>query len=52
MHCEIHYAKPTEGWGEQVLWRAEHEAGYCEARFDEFLDKPEGLDWSCGEAGR
>ena len=46
--CEVRYAKPTEGWGEQVLWRAEHEAGYCEARFDEFVDKLEGFGWSCG----
>jgi len=46
--CEVRYAKPTEGWGEQVLWRAEHEAGYCEARFDEFVNKLEGFGWSCG----
>ena len=47
--CEVRYAKPTEGWGEQVLWRAEHEAGYCEARFDDFVNKLEGFGWSCGE---
>ena len=47
--CEIRYAKPTEGSGEQVLWRAENQAGYCEARIDEFLDKLRGFGWSCGE---
>jgi len=47
--CEVRYAKPTEGSGEQVLWRAENQAGYCEARFDEFLDKLRGFGWSCGE---
>ena len=45
--CEIHYSKPFEDMGNQVLWRAEHEAGYCEARFDEFVDKLSGLGWSC-----
>lgn len=46
--CEVRYAKPTEGIGEQVLWRAEREAGYCEARFGEFVDKLTGFGWSCG----
>lgn len=45
--CEVRYAKPTEGIGEQVLWRAEREAGYCEARFSEFVDKLTGFGWSC-----
>ena len=47
MPCEVRYAKPTEGIGEQVLWRAEREAGYCEARFGEFVDKLRGFGWSC-----
>lgn len=46
--CEVRYAKPTEGFGWEVLWRAERESGYCEARFDEFVDKLRGLGWSCG----
>ena len=33
-----------------MLWRAEREAGYCEARFGEFVDKLRGFGWSCGEA--
>ena len=48
--CEVRYAKPTEGVGEQVLWRAEREAGYCEARFAEFVDKLRGFGWSCSAA--
>ena len=48
--CEVRYAKPAEGIGEQVLWRAEREAGYCEARFSEFVDKLRGFGWSCTEA--
>ena len=47
--CEVRYAKPTEGVGEQVLWRAEREVGYCEARFEKFVDKLVGFDWSCAE---
>ena len=46
--CEIRYAKPDEGVGEEVLWRAENEAGYCEARFQAFVDKLRGFGWSCG----
>ena len=48
--CEVRYAKPTEGIDEQVLWRAEREAGYCEARFGEFVDKLRGFGWSCSAA--
>ena len=47
--CEIGYSKPSEELGEQVLWRAENEAGYCEARFEEFVDKLRGFGWSCSE---
>ena len=49
--CEIGYSKPSEEMGEQVLWRAENEAGYCEARFEEFVDKLRGFGWSCAENG-
>ncbi len=45
--CEIAYSKPSEELGEQVLWRAENEAGYCEARFEEFVDKLRGFGWNC-----
>ena len=45
--CSIVYSKPTEGVPEQVLWRAQNEEGYCEARFEEFVDKLSGWGWSC-----
>lgn len=48
--CEVRYAKPTESVAEQVLWRAEREEGYCEARFEEFADRLRGFGWSCGTA--
>lgn len=47
--CSIVYTKPTEGVGEQVLWRAENEEGYCEARFEEFVEKLSGWGWSCAQ---
>ena len=46
--CEVHYYKDTEMPGErQVLWRAANEEGYCEAKAAEFVQKLEGMGWSC-----
>ena len=47
--CEVLYDKPTEG-GVQTLYRAMHEAGYCEDRTAEFIDKLRGLGWQCSTA--
>ena len=47
--CEVHYYKDSEAPGEpQVLWRAMNEAGYCERKTQEFVDKLTSLGWSCG----
>jgi len=47
--CEVHYYKDTEAPGErQVLWRAMSEAGYCEAKTTEFIEKLSGMGWDCG----
>ena len=36
--CEVHYYKDTEAPGEsQVLWSAQTEKGYCEAKAEEFV---------------
>ena len=43
--CEVLY-KLSEG-EQRVLWRADHETGYCEARAAELADKLAGLGWSC-----
>ena len=49
--CDVHYYKDTEAPGEQqVLWSATQEAGYCEARAEEFIAKLEGWGWNCGQA--
>ena len=46
--CEVHYYKDSEAPGEMtVLWRALNEAGYCEAKTQEFVTKLKALGWSC-----
>ena len=50
--CEVHYYKDTEMPGEdQVLWSAQNQEGYCEARAAEFIAKLEGMGWTCWDAG-
>ena len=50
--CEVHYYKDTEMPGEdQVLWSAQNEEGYCEARAAEFVAQLEGMGWTCWDAG-
>lgn len=46
--CEVHYYKDVEMPGErEVLWRAQNEAGYCEARVEELVARLESQGWSC-----
>jgi len=47
--CEVLYRKAGEGTLE-TLWRATNEAGYCEARADEFVSKLESWGWTCDAA--
>ena len=50
--CEVHYHKDTEAPGEsQVLWSAQSDASYCEARATEFVAKLEGWGWDCSAGG-
>ena len=47
--CEVHYYKDTEAPGEsQVLWSAQAQEGYCEAKAEEFVASLQGWGWSCG----
>lgn len=49
--CEVHYYKDTEAPGErEVLWRAQNEAGYCEARTEELVARLRGHGWECEAA--
>lgn len=46
--CEVHYFKDTEAPGEfEVLWRAQADAGYCQARAAEFVARLENWGWTC-----
>lgn len=46
--CEVQYFKDTEAPGaREVLWRAQNESGYCEARAREFVARLESLGWDC-----
>ena len=42
--CEVRYDK---GQGEETLWTAQSEVGFCEAKADEFIQKQESWGWSC-----
>ena len=44
--CEVVYEKPPQ-LETQTLWRAVNEAGYCEARAAEFVEKLRDLGWQC-----
>ena len=46
--CEVQYFKDTEepGMG-QVLWRAAHEAGFCEKKMAVFIQDLADQGWDC-----
>jgi hypothetical protein len=47
--CQVAYYKDSEAPGErQVLWSAENDASYCEARATEFVAQLENWGWQCG----
>ena len=48
--CEVLYEKPNEVESHNqsmTLWRAQNEAGFCEAKASEFLRKLTNLGWQC-----
>ena len=45
--CRVNYTKLTEGVDTQQLWSAQNEAGYCEARAEEFIARLESWGWAC-----
>ena len=47
--CEVIYDKSGEG-SIETLWRANHEAGYCEEKAAALVHKLESLGWQCGAA--
>lgn len=46
--CAVNYHKDTEAPGSsEELWTAANDAGYCEARAEEFAARLESLGWAC-----
>lgn len=46
--CEVRY---TKNGTTEVLWSAQAEEGYCEAKAAEFVEKQRGWGWECLESG-
>ncbi len=46
--CEVIYDKSGEG-SMEILWRADVEAGYCEVKAAELIEKLKGFGWRCGD---
>lgn len=42
--CAVHYIK---GGSDQVLWQAQTQQGYCEAKAEEFADLQRQNGWQC-----
>ena len=42
--CEVHYQRDGE---KSVLWSARNEAGYCEKKAAEFVEKQRNWGWQC-----
>jgi len=48
--CEVHYFKDTEAPDQdQVLWRANNTAGYCEEQAAGLVSTLEQSGWDCGD---
>lgn len=45
--CSVVYNKPDEGKTSKVLWNAESQQGYCEAKAKAFVAKLQGWGWAC-----
>ena len=45
--CTVVYNKDSEGRGSTVLWNANNDGSYCDARADELAEKLKGFGWNC-----
>ncbi len=45
--CSVVYNKDTEGQGSSVLWTANSDGAYCDAKADGLAEKLKGWGWSC-----
>ena len=44
--CEVHFTTPEES---RVVWRAESDAGFCERKAQEIIDRRNEQQWQCRE---
>jgi hypothetical protein len=47
--CSVIYDKDIEGAGIKVLWSAQNDGSYCDAKADGLAEKLSGLGWACTE---
>ena len=47
--CSVAYNKDTEGFGSTVLWTAQVDGAYCDAKANGLAEKLTGFGWSCTE---
>lgn len=45
--CKVIYNKPDEDQSSKVLWNAQSEQGYCEAKARDFVARLESWGWAC-----
>ena len=45
--CSVTYNKEAEGQGSNVLWTAQFDGAYCDARANDLAEKLRGFGWSC-----
>lgn len=45
--CSVIYNKEAEGQGSSVLWTANSDGAYCDAKSDGLAEKLQGFGWSC-----
>jgi len=50
--CEVHYYKDTEApGGDEVLWSASQQAGYCDEKAAGLVANLESWGWDCSSSG-
>ena len=45
--CSVAYNKKSEGLSTSILWTANADGSYCDAKADGLAEKLQGLGWSC-----
>lgn len=49
--CSVYYTKRTESAMPRPIWQATNEAGYCERKAEELVEKLESWGWQCSVDG-